>query len=170
MVKIKIFDVGDVLSSYSTDVLSYWEDKRGADFAPAWQRAFRLEELGWHIIPSISVVDVLDGGKDFKYRFWGTRNVTLKGFEMTGKKLSEQKFPLAVENGMTQFNEIIQQRRPLAIVYLGTYKSLVSREHITYRFPLSDDGEKVDKIVTYQNLEIKPSNWKELYEDFRKLD
>ncbi len=144
-------------------ILNYWERQKGDQFAPAWGRDFRLEDIGWDLIPNMAVVDIIDGGNDYKYRFWGTNNVKCKGFEMTGKFLSESPLKVSIPIGREQFGRTILHREPLAFLYVGEYLKHVPTGQISCRFPLSSDGEAVDKIVTYYDFDSKHDDWDCLY-------
>ena len=124
-----------------------------------------LEHLPLRIIPNLSVVDVIDGGKDYRYRFWGTNNCRRKGHEMMGKLLTQSPTEGAVKIGRRHFGWVISERRPMAVAFQSHYANEALRNQITYRFPLSSDGRSVDKIVTYQPLDIDPEKWEALFSD-----
>jgi len=133
-------------------VLDYWEQARGKKFAPTYGSEFCLEDIPPEIVPCCTVVDVIDGGEDFKYRFWGTQNVTIKGFEMSGRRVSECTQEEFVSYGLKQFREVMNRKAPTAFFYLKEYKNLQNRKFISARFPLSSDGETIEKIFSWQNL------------------
>ena len=168
MPNIRILDPRDVLCGESSQVLAYWERTKGEALAPAWRRDFRLEDLASEIIPNMMVVEVIDGGRDYRYRFWGSNNRLHKGYEMSGKLLSESPTKTAVMQGMKQFAEVIRQKKPMAIIYELSFKEYQPGDQITFRFPLSSDGTSIDKIVTYQDLSHKPKNWRDLFNEFSK--
>lgn len=149
-------------------VFRYWDAKRGSKFAPVWRQEFWLEELPLKVVPNLSVVDVIDGGKNYRYRFWGSANVSRKGYDMTGKLLTETPTERSIPTGYLHFGWILENRAPLATHFnphflLHGYPNLV-----TYRFPLSSDGETVDKIVTYQPLNIERTIWEDAFKELRK--
>lgn len=155
-------DVSAVEAGKSATLAHYWDSVRGGCFAPSFGKTFHLDEVGWDLLPNMSVVDVLDGGKDYRYRFWGTNNVQKKGTELTGQLLSQIQARGAAMTGFAQFGDIMRARKPLAIVYEGDYERYVSGQQISFRFPLSSDGRNIDKIVSYHALDVEPDNWKVL--------
>lgn len=165
MTPFRVYDPETILSGRSAEVLAYWQAKKGDAIAPAWNKTFFLEDLGWDVLPNMSVVDIVDEGRDYRYRYWGTNNAHRKGFEMTGKLLSESPLQASIGNGRTQFKEVVRQRKPLAIIYVLEYLKYTPLDQITFRFPLSSDGETIDKIVTYQDLDEKPDNWAGLFDE-----
>jgi hypothetical protein len=150
----------------SKSIYDVWDRARGTKFAPAFGRDFKIDELDVSIIPCLSIVDVIDGGQDYFYRFWGTRNVEVKGLEMTGKYMSEGPLPQVIKYGHEQFSALIQRREPTAFVYVGPYKSPIQRQQTTFRSPLSSDGETVDGILSYQDLNHQTLDWSTRFKDF----
>jgi len=164
--RIRYVEVDTVCHGGAAVVLTHWNRARGDRFAPAFGRDFHLDDLPVDIIPSLTVVDVLRGGEDYFYRFWGTESVVRKGFEMTGKRLSEAPTREGRKIGFEQYGAVLAERKPLAIVYNATYlSSAAASRQLTFRFPLSGDGERIDKIITYQNLRQHPADWEDLYDE-----
>ncbi len=149
---INVVDPREIESVDLKVILEYWEKARGDKFAPKYGSEFCLEDIPPEIVPCCTVVDVIDGGEDFKYRFWGTRNVTVKGFEMSGRLVSENEQEEFVTYGLIQFSEVMRRKTPTAFYYLKEYKNLQDRKFVSVRFPLSDDGKTIDKIFSWQNL------------------
>ena len=147
-------------------IYDVWDQARGEKFAPALGKDFKIDELDVSVIPSLTIVDVVDGGQDFFYRFWGTRNVEVKGLEMSGKFMSEGPLPQVIEYGHQQLSALIQRREPTAFIYVGPYNSPVQHRQTTFRFPLSSDGETVDGILSYQDLEHQSVAWSTWFEEF----
>ncbi|MEX0694402.1 MAG: hypothetical protein WD075_08170 [Rhodospirillales bacterium] len=148
-------------------ILDYWEAGCGSQFAPMWSRDFSLEDLPTVVIPNLAVVDVLDDGRDYLYRFWGSNNTNRKGYEMSGKLLTSTPQPASIKLGFEQFGWILQEKRPMALAFHSYYGVKSLSNQITYRFPLSSDGTSVDKIVSYQPLNLDPKSWEKLFENLR---
>jgi len=164
--RIRYVEIDTICHDGAAQVYDLWNRVRPDSFAPAFGRDFRLDDLPVDIIPSLTVVDVLRGGEDYFYRFWGTESVLRKGLEMTGKCLSEAPTREGRRNGFEQYEAVLAERKPLAIVYQATYlSSAAASRQLTFRFPLSSDGETVDKIITYQNLKQHPADWENLYDE-----
>lgn len=150
----------------SKSILEYWESVRGTKFAPAFGAEFKLLDLGVDVIPCSSVVDVIDAGATFRYRFWGTLNVDIKGFEMTGKCLEEGPIKEVETVGHLHFGEVMKRGEPVAFVYRGVRQMIDHTKQITFRYPLSSDGRTVDKIFSWQNLNDRSGSWVKSFEDF----
>lgn len=128
---------------------SYWEERRGdrkmpsrADMNPADLKPY----LG-----NIAMVDVLDGGAEFRYRVVGTLLTQYFLTDPTGKTLSEAwpnpKGPVASRARANLVN-IVQTR--VVVHAWGTLDwSHFPGEAFDMLFvPLSDDGESVNMILS----------------------
>lgn len=160
----------DVPIGDSNLLLDYWQAGCGAQFAPMWSRDFSLEDLPTGLIPNLAVVDVLDGGLDYFYRFWGTNNTNRKGYKMSGKLLTASPHPGTIQSGFEQFGWVLREKRPMALAFHPHYGVKSLSNQMTYRFPLSSDGVTVDKIVSYQPLNLDPKSWQELFESLHNDD
>jgi hypothetical protein len=72
-------------------MLAHWNALRGDATMPLASRLDGLElkpALGY-----ISLLDVVEGGNDFRYRLFGTGVAAVSGFEMTNRRVSEFKAP-----------------------------------------------------------------------------
>ncbi|PIW27628.1 MAG: hypothetical protein COW30_09750 [Rhodospirillales bacterium CG15_BIG_FIL_POST_REV_8_21_14_020_66_15] len=78
-------------------LLDYWVAKRGARPCPRW-RDIDLPAL-YKFAPNIVVKDAVEGGRDFRVRFWGTEITEWLRFDATGRFLSEY-FPAAGREGI----------------------------------------------------------------------
>jgi hypothetical protein len=69
------------------DLVAYWERKRAGRTGP--RRAdIDPAEIKIHL-PYVFMLDVLDGGADFRFRLIGTRIVDVLGRNSTGRRVSE---------------------------------------------------------------------------------
>lgn len=149
--------------------LNFWNDCRGDRLAPRWGADFRLVDLPVDVLPNVSVVDVIDGGRRYFYRFWGSNNVVIKGFEMSQKYLEDSPASCIRANGVHQFGEVLRQRRPLVFLYESAYQHGLNVGCFTLRAPLSSDGEVVDKIASFQDLALRHDDWEELFGTLRSI-
>lgn len=135
------------------ELRAYWEAKRGsraiadrADINPA--EIVRL-------LPYLIVLDVLDGGTDFRVRVFGTALVELMREERTGKRVSEfgkppkiPTDPVELQNRwLTISRLVLQGRRPLI------FKAPTVSPERNYMFyhgmfaPLTAGGEEIGQII-----------------------
>jgi hypothetical protein len=167
-VQYQILTPGEVDLGRAGHVLEFWENCRGTAFAPRWGSDFRLSDLPTDILPNVSVVDVIDGGERYYYRFWGTNNVTIKGFEMSQKYLDQSPVESVRRNGYHQFGVMVRERRPLVFLYEAVYRDKINVGCVTLRLPLSSDGVTVDKIASYQDLNMRRNAWQNLFDTLRQ--
>ena len=127
------------------NALAYWRSLKGEAFAPAW-RDVRLERLDPATIRNGVVVDVAEGGLDFKYRYFGGGVVGLLGYEMTGRLVSSLRTKEMCERCLGHFQQVVAARKPVAVVSQLKVPGRVLR-HSFLRMPLSDDGQAVTHIL-----------------------
>ena len=137
----KSSDMPDEIQS----VLSYWNTMRGTRFAPNW-KSIKLEEINPNAIPRCSVVDVIDDGKDYRYRFWGTLRHALQGKNMTEKSVRDLKPSELAEQIQGQYAEILKRRKP---IWFKTHALIDGQREFEFqylRLPISDNGEDINMI------------------------
>lgn len=119
-----------------------WSEKRGARRAPA-RGDFDIFELRpW--LGFLTLIDVIDGGRDYFYRVSGTNVTEFYGNDLTNRRLSE------VEPGIRavvepEYRRVIADARPLFVVR----RPRVRRESARVArclLPLSSDGRTIDQI------------------------
>jgi len=153
----------EIFDSECRVLYEYWDNLRGERFAPSWQD-FDLPSLSRGISANLRVVDVLDDGADFFYRYWGTGMVSMCKSEQSGKRLSEIPGPRTAEL-FVEYRTVFNSREPLAIIHDARWAD----EHIdliapAIRLPLSSDGETVDKVLTFTDPRGREKEWSALFE------
>lgn len=88
-------------------LLDYWRTLKGGRDRPAWSEFDFLDII--EITPQLIIKDVIDGGKEFLNRFWGTAHVMHGGFDGTGKIIEDYYKPEDVQEILTLY------RQPLTI-------------------------------------------------------
>lgn len=126
------------------DIYRYWQSKcrdgtlpRRKDIDPT-----EIPEL----LPYVVLVDVIEGGRDFRYRLLGTHVVDSVGFEFTGQLVSE--FMRGREGVLRaeDYHMVIERRAPRhgGGDLIGSGRDLMHCERLLC--PLSGDGETIDMI------------------------
>jgi hypothetical protein len=131
-----------------TALVSYWNAKRGARFAPPRSAIDPGDFVG--VLPRVKLVDVLrapDGALDFRFRLAGTHIGSILGTELTRLRpldLQPPQFGLLVHEHYVQ---CVRERCPL--LHKVDIDS-VRRVHSYARLllPLSSDGETIDMLMT----------------------
>ncbi len=133
------------MSPYLGGFARYWEGRRGLRDIPDRADIDVLDLkpwLGW-----LNMLDVIDGGEDFRYRVFGTHHVARLGADVTGKLASESS--VAVRANFTIFlGLIVASRRP--VLAQITQKNLGTDHVYEWRrlgVPLTRGGTAVDAIM-----------------------
>ncbi len=126
-------------------LLRYWSDLRGKRRLPHRNEIDAMElrpALGF-----INLLETVEGGRDFRYRVFGSVVAAVSGFDLTGQLTSELKAsPYIVEFGVALYRAA--QRRgevlstlhgPPAAVYTSTWHRLV--------LPFGDDQGAVVRLL-----------------------
>ena len=137
-------------------VFELWKQWAGNRRAPTWAEVDMLA-LPPEIIPQTVVVDVVDGGEDFKYRFWGTGYADHYGMDETGNLLSHSIGPSFIKATFKQLQDVIVQQRPMAFeVSISTTLTHLTQQKINLRLPIEDTPGRVTKIMTSSQFAAIP--------------
>jgi len=137
--------------------LDYWNEWRQGDAYPRWS-TFDLRSAPVDILPHALVVDVVDNGADFRYRFFGTWLSQIHKMDMTGRCVSEYDNPPYREILLAQYRAVVERRRACVFFIDVPQSENVSFRSETIRLPLSEDGTRVDRIISFEE-EIDPRNY-----------
>tara|TARA_R110001592_G_scaffold121569_2_gene327369 strand:- start:404 stop:922 length:519 start_codon:yes stop_codon:yes gene_type:complete len=126
-------------------LLDHWLDKRGDRDCPSW-RDIDLPSM-YKYAPNIVVKDAIDGGRDFRVRYWGTAVTEWLRLDATGKLLSEY-FPATGRDRILESHRLaLTGDMPVRRWGVSVYpeRSYVAFETIT--LPLANDvGERAHII------------------------
>lgn len=130
------------------EVREYWAGKCGVRPMPRRQDIDPLELPRSHM-PYLSVLEVLSGGDDFRFRLLGTGITDLLGRDSTGKTVRE--VYAAADSEMRQwmldvYQAVVTHKRP--VLKRGSLR-MVQKEYIDFEalhLPLSEDGEHVSML------------------------
>jgi hypothetical protein len=125
------------------DLQALWESRHGDAFLPPWSAIDVFDLRPWlgHLI----LLEVIDGGADFRYRVHGTALVALRGEDLTGRHLST--LPRGRDRLLQEYRGCIAAARPTVLRrrYLGG-----GRDYITVVkgiLPFAEDGRTVDRLL-----------------------
>jgi hypothetical protein len=108
-----------------------------------------LDQVDPAILPRCTVVDVVDGGADFIYRFWGTGRTKLLGYDLSGKSIAEFRPPELVTIAAKDFATMLERRRASWFTVVASAPG--GTDTFTFwflRLPFSGDGTSVDNILS----------------------
>lgn len=124
----------------------YWDDKRGVRRMP---RRGDLDPVDLvPFLPSILLVDVVPDERLYVYRLVGTREVTMRGSDPTGKPVMEHSF-IDRAQALRNYDTVVLSKKPHldATPWVPEDRDWLDME--TIFLPLSEDDDEVDKILVY---------------------
>jgi hypothetical protein len=145
----------DLASKRLKRLFAYWDGLRGTRFAPArsdLNPAEMKDQLGW-----VWLMDVIDGGTDFRFRMGGDRVVQFFGERLSGNTLRAvlPRSPAFFGRFLDLVTETTAARKPVAGGPAQTaYEPRAFLEVEVLLLPLSDDGAAVTGIMGC--IEIRP--------------
>ncbi len=131
-----------LVSERLVGALDAWNRVRAGRIAPTREEI--TPALLRSVLPSIWMIDVVDGGKDFRFRFAGDRVIQFMGQRYAGSLLSEQIDVPFFERMRAILSECVRGRNPVAVGPLRS--NLPGREFLDMEvvvMPLSEDGKTV---------------------------
>lgn len=150
-------------SPLTAGFLAHCQELQGARPFPRWSD-LKLYELSSDVLPFLAVVDVSGDPATFVYRYWGTGHTALKGVDMTGKPVAQIAAAKLAQIGVRQYDLVLEQRRPLVFIHeLKDYGEWKDQLQVAARIPFSEDGETIDKVVSYSNYEEDREMWADVF-------
>lgn len=117
------------------------------------QDTFRPNDIRW-LLGRVYLTDVLDGGKDYRVRLFGTLWQMLAGEDQTGKRISElEKQSDHFIHLRRAFDAIVATRGPIYSLGKLTWPN---REPVSYHrlaIPFTKDGETVSQVLVAADYE-----------------
>lgn len=125
---------------------AYWRSRRPAEgLMPARADLDPVEMKRW--LGSLSILDVVDGGRDFVFRLYGSVLAQIVGFDMTGK--SAASYPGGRHDVLiNSYRAAVAARRPLlstVVVRVTGRSTAMAWERVVA--PLARDGVTPDKLI-----------------------
>ncbi len=143
-------------------MLTIWDVWCAGRPAPTWQDV-NLLDIPKSLSRMAAVTDVLDGGADFVYRYWGPGLTLLFGRDETGTYISDHPVLASRVVRNAQLNAVIEGCCPK--LFLTTIKKKdvgTVVEKLNLRFPIMDNPNEVTKILSM--CEIDPAGMSD-YDD-----
>jgi len=122
-----------------------WKDLRGRRLAPKRGEITPARLRG--ILPSTFMIDVIDGGKDFRFRFAGERIIQFMGRRYAGTLLSAVRGSTFFDNMARMFEGCTEGKAPLTRGPVQA--SLTGKEFLEIEamvLPLSEDGVEIHAL------------------------
>jgi hypothetical protein len=126
-------------------LLAYWNGKRGARAMPT-RGDIRPTEMRAHL-PSLLLLDSMDGGADFRIRLFGSQLVETFAMELTGRRVGALKPEVVAAKWLGLARACVGAAGPVAA---RTRMAAGERFHMVYEvlfLPLSPDDAAVTQIL-----------------------
>ena len=131
--------------------LNVWKGWNQESKSVAWD-INNLFELPNALIPLASLAEAVDGGLDFRYKFWGSRLADVFGAECTSTLLSEHP-KLITGATMEQMSLAFQSPTPLYFVSTLRRPNRIPVKKHNLRFPIAVSDGTVSMVLTISHLE-----------------
>ncbi len=158
--------IGDVESGPLLDALNHWKDLSAERPAPEW-RDIDLARFPPSLLPMAAVVDVINGGGDFRYRYWGSGLTRLFGRDETGSLLSELANAKSSHIRFQQLRQVVAESQPSAFqtTFMESRGLLAAKANL--RLPVADQPGEVTKIISLSTVSrINMSSFDDLSDHF----
>lgn len=138
----------DITAAALRLLLTHWNTLRAGASSLPHERQFDLGNLEPSVAGHVMLLEPVDGGRDFRYAFYGERLARISHIDMTGRRLSEHPasayaidFGIAVYCAACERREpIYSERHPVGARDATTWLRLV--------LPLIDDSGAVARLLS----------------------
>ncbi len=144
--------IDDIDSDDLNGALALWQQWRGGRLAPTWTDV-DLPALPATLLPMTTVVDVIDGGRDYCYRYWGSGLTTLFGRDESGTYISSHAVSQSGKLRFEQFNEVVASKTPRVFMTIYAVAEDTHARKLNLRLPVCDGGRLVTKILSLSTME-----------------
>lgn len=130
------------------EFFEWWNGLRGERIGPR-SGDIKPSSIRKHL-PQVFMLDVVDGGAEFRYRLIGTEIVAGMGRDSTGKTISEVygDHPDAMKRLIRSYEYVVKFRTPaFGHGKLFWHPEARFRNYSACLLPVSDDGETVNMII-----------------------
>jgi len=127
--------------------LEYWHGLKGERERPMWAE-FDFKDI-FTLAPSMVIKDLIDGGAEFRNRFWGTENTHAVGRDATGLLIAEYYEPEHVDEILKLYR--ISLGNPLPLVRSGRqyyHKDTAWRAYASVTVGFTGTDGRVTQLVT----------------------
>lgn len=115
---------------------------------PPHFRHFKPGTIAPALIPNCIMMDVIDGGQDYRWRIYGTSHVTHFGADLTGWTVSDvEKANPASKVIREVYDMIMANHAPVFFVLDYSNRNKVVKRASGAMLPLADDAGEIARIV-----------------------
>ena len=158
----------DQISDDQRASLVYWESlaKQAPHAIPAIED-FDLFQLPPAVLPTTHVVDVLNDGRDFRFRFWGSGFRDYLGYDGTGLSTEDLKPSAIAEPVRAAYKTVVDEARPFAMIseFQRGATTQITGFQTFIRLPLANADGSVGQIVSVVEFQMNDHEAQKLVAD-----
>jgi hypothetical protein len=126
-------------------LMEYWGDLAGARPMPQTRQIDAVEMRP--ALGHVNLLDVIEQGRDFRYRVFGSAIAAVAGFDMTGRHASALRARSeVVEFALAIYRAVVERREPLLTEH-GPPSTVSSVAWHSLILPLADAGGAVARLL-----------------------
>ena len=132
------------------ELFAYWASRKDCGRLPG-RRHIDPNDFKRHL-PTISLIDVQNGPRNYRLRLAGTGLYGVYGREITGLKLDDVYGPNAGAYWREHLDTVVNERRPSVGFQSMAWRDAAHLSLLWLRLPLASNGRDVDMIMGYDVL------------------
>ncbi len=150
--KVEELAISSIQSPVMLQMVDIWSGWCKGQPAPTWADV-NLMEIPPSLVPMTACVDVIEGGKDFVYRYWGTGLTELFGLDETGTRLTDNPIVSSQLVLSDQLQAVLADACPKFFVTTIVKDSGTFANKSNLRLPVMDRPGEITKILSLCELE-----------------
>lgn len=160
-------DIG-VISDDLVPALDYWQSLLpGNKIGPSWN-GFELLNLPPELLPYTLVVDIEGNRRELRYRYFGSKIAEAFNADYSGQVMGDLP-DLFTSHSKVTYGWVIEEQRPILITLEYRRDETSTQLMELLRLPLSNDGNRVDTVVSVARLFAEEWELTRLLEGDRKV-
>jgi hypothetical protein len=129
------------------EMFAYWASLRRGASLPA--RVDLHPSSMKRLLPTVSLIDVVDQPRDYRLRLAGTGLYGVYGREITGRMIGDVYNTAASDYWRKELDKVVEERRPGVGVHSLAWRGTPHMSILWLRLPLASNGKDVDMILGY---------------------
>lgn len=129
------------------EMFAYWASLRRGASLPA---RVDLDPTSMkRLLPTVSLIDVVNEPRDYRLRLAGTGLYGVYGREITGRMIGDVYNKDAFDYWRKELDKVVDERRPGVGVHSLAWRGSPHMSILWLRLPLASNGKDVDMILGY---------------------
>ena len=129
------------------EMFAYWASLRRGASLPA--RVDLHPTSMKRLLPTVSLIDVVNQPRDYRLRLAGTGLYGVYGREITGRMIGDVYNKDAFDYWRKELDKVVDERRPGVGVHSLAWRGAPHMSILWLRLPLASNGKDVDMILGY---------------------